>query len=128
GIGCSPAVSVPGEARDGAIVNHESLFVTPAAVDNLSDGDLVDVARDDAIYQARRVRAGDHVLIKRGDVDQRRRIADSVVLVLVVRLVSPDRVIARPLAVLQAWAEREGSLVKCGSDWQISRSCTRVGL
>ena len=54
-------------------------------------------------------------LYKRRDVDQRGRVADGVVLVLVMHLVNADRVIARPLAVIEALAERESSFVKCGS-------------
>ena len=45
-------------------------------------------------------------------------IANRVVLVLVMRLVRADRVVARPLAIVQAVAQRKGSLVKCGSDRQ----------
>src|SRR6185295_13617349 len=42
------------------------------------------------------------------------------VLVLVVHFVNTDRVIAGPLAVVQALAKRKGSLVKRGSNWQAS--------
>jgi hypothetical protein len=38
--------------------------------------------------------------------------------VLVVRLVRADRVVARPLPVIQALAQREGALVKCSADGQ----------
>jgi hypothetical protein len=38
--------------------------------------------------------------------------------VLVMHFIHADRVIARPLAVIKALAERKCSFVKCSSDWQ----------
>ena len=72
---------------------------------------MVDVARDHPVHQFGGVAARDHVFVKRRDVDQRRRVPDGVVLVLVVRLVDADRVVARPLAIAQALAERESPFV-----------------
>ena len=46
------------------------------------------------------------------------RVANGVVLVLVVNFVHAHGVVAGPLAVVQAVAEGESSLVKCGSDGQ----------
>ena len=126
GVGGGPAVGVFVEARDGAVVDHLALLVAPAAVDHLAHADLVDVAGDDAVHQLGGVFAGDQVLVERRDVDERGGVADGVVLVLVMHLVDADRVVARPLAVVQAVAERESSLVKCGSDWQRSPSIQRL--
>ena len=84
----------------------------------MSHFDFVDVARDHAIHQLGRILAGDQVLVERRDVDERRGVADGVVLVLVMHLIDADRVVARPFAVVQALAERECSLVKRGSDGQ----------
>src|SRR5262249_5706924 len=47
---------------------------------------------------------------------QRARIADGVVLVLVMRLVSADGVVAGPVAVVQALAQRMRTLVKSRGD------------
>jgi hypothetical protein len=38
--------------------------------------------------------------------------------VLVMHLIHADRVISRPLAIIQALAERKSSLVKCSSNRQ----------
>jgi hypothetical protein len=73
----------------------------------------------DAIDQFGRVFAGDQVFVERRDVDQRSGVADGVVLVLVMHLVDADRVVAGPLAVVQALAKRKSSFVKCGSYWQL---------
>ena len=89
------------------------------------DFDLVDVASDDAVHQAGRIFAGDQILVERRDVDERGRVADGVVLVLVVHFVHADGVVARPFAVVQAVAEGESSLVKCGSDGQRDSSLRR---
>ena len=66
-----------------------------------------------------RVFAGDQIFVERCDIDERGGVADGVVLVLMMHLVNADGVVSRPLAVVQALAEGEGSLVKCGSDGQV---------
>src|SRR5213082_3776100 len=53
---------------------------------------------------------------ERGDIDERGGIANGVVLVLVVHLVDADGVIARPLAIAQAFAQRQSALMKGSSD------------
>ena len=115
-----PAVDVLLEARDGPVVDGLAVLVAPGRVDDLPDGDLPEVARDDPVDEPRRVAPGEPVLVQGRDVDQRRGVADRVVLVLVVRLVRGDGVVARPLAVAQALAERERLLVDRGSDRQTS--------
>ena len=61
-------------------------------------------------------RPRDQVLVERSNVNQCRRIADGVVLVLMMHLVHADGVESRPLAVVEAVAEGESAFVKCGSD------------
>ena len=95
------------QPRHRAVVDHLAVLVAPRRVVHLADGDLERVARDQAIDELDRVAAGDQVLEERRDVDQRRGVADRVVLVLVVRLVGADRVVARPLAIVEALAQRE---------------------
>lgn len=99
-----PAIGILFEARDRSVVDDFSLFIAPAAVDDLSDLHFVDVARDDAIDEFGGVLAGDEVLVKWRDVDERARIANSVVLVLMMHFINADRVISGPLAVIQAMA------------------------
>ena len=91
-------------------------LVAPGRVDDLSDADLRGVARDDAVDEPRRVGPGDQVLVERRHVDQRGGVADGVVFVLVVRLVRADGVVTRPLAVVEALAERERARVEGGAD------------
>ena len=50
--------------------------------------------------------------VTRRDIDQCRGIANRVVLVLVMRFVGADRVVTRPLAIVQALAEGESSFMK----------------
>src|SRR5579872_856239 len=117
-IGGCPAINVLLEMRDRAVIDDLAILVAPAAVDNLPDFHLVDVARDDAIHETGRVFAGDQILVERRDVDQRTSVPDRVVLVLVVHFVDADRVISGPLAIIQAITKGERSLVKRGSDGQ----------
>src|SRR5581483_919849 len=117
-IGRCPAVLIFFEAGDGSVVDDLAFFIAPAAVDDLADSDLVDVTSDDAIHKTCGVPPGHQVLIQRTDINQRGSIADGVVFVLVMDFVHADGVIARPLAVTQAMAERERSFVKRGSDGQ----------
>jgi len=65
-------------------------------------------------HQLGGIAPGDQVLVQRRDINQGRRIADGVVLVRVVHLVHADRVVSRPLAVIEALAEWESSFVKSG--------------
>src|SRR6185437_16456099 len=101
---------------DGAVINHHALFIAPAAIDHLPRLHLMNVARDHAVHQLGSVFAGNQVLVERHDIDERSRIADSVVLVLVVHLIGADGVIARPFAIIQALAQGKSALMKCGSD------------
>ena len=119
GIGGGPAVVVFAEARDGAVVNDLAVGIAPAAVNDLIDGHLVDVAGDDTIDEFAGVAAVDAVFEERCDVDQSRGVADGVVLVLVRHFVDAGGVIARPLLEVEAFAERESSFVKSGSDGHI---------
>jgi len=116
GVGGGPAIVVFAEASNGAVVDDFSIGVAPAAVNHLIDRDFVDVARNDAVDEAGGVGAGDAVLEERGNIDERGGIADGVVLVLVVHFVNADGVIARPFAVVEAFAEGERLFVKGGSD------------
>ena len=68
------------------------------------------------VNEARRIAARDHVLKQWRDIDQRRGVADRVVLVLVVTLICADRVVAGPLAVVEALAERERPIVQGRTD------------
>ena len=94
GVGGGPAVGVLVEAGDRAVVDHLAALVTPAAVDNLIDGNLAHVAGDHPVHELGGVAARDQVLVKRRYIDQRRGVANGVVLVLVMRLVDADGVIA----------------------------------
>src|SRR5262249_8044914 len=109
-------VFVFAESRNCAVVDDVALVIAPAAVDDLIDRYFVDVARDDAIHEARGIGTGDAVFVERRDVDERGRIADSVVLVLVMHLVHATRVVTGPLAIVEAFAESESSFVKCRAD------------
>ena len=123
-VGRGPAVDVLRQPGDGPVVDDLAVLVAPRRVDDRADRDLAQVPRHDPVDEARRVLARDPVLEERRDVDQRRGVADRVVLVLVVGLVGGDRVVARPLAIVQALAERERPLVYGGSDrhWIVTSS------
>ena len=49
-------------------------------------------------------------------VDQGRRVSNGVVLVLVMRLIGADGVIARPLAIIEALAQAQGAFVNGSPD------------
>ncbi len=109
GVGSGPAIFVFFQASDGTVVDHVALLVAPAAVNYLADSHLADIAGDHAIHHLGGVLAGDQILVKRRNVDERRSVADGVVLVLVMHFVDADGVISRPLAVIQALAKRKSS-------------------
>src|SRR6266568_4378753 len=111
-----PAIFVFPQPRDRSVVDHFPFGVAPTAVNHLIHGHFIDVARNHAIHELCGVAPGHAVFEQRRNIDQRRRIPDGVVLVLVVHLVHADRVIARPLAVVQAFAQRQCSLMKRGSN------------
>ena len=111
-----PAEGVLPQPRHRPVVDHLAALVAPRRVEDLPDRHLRHVAGDDPVDEPRRVAPGDQVLEQRRDVDERRGVPDRVVFVLVVALVRADGVIAGPLAVIQALAQREGALVNGGSD------------
>ena len=92
------------QPRHGPIVDDHAAFVAPRRVNDLADGHFRRVAGDDPVHQARGVGAGEAVFEQRGDVDQRRAVANGCALVLVMHLVRRNRVVAGPLAVVQALA------------------------
>ena len=112
GVGGGPAIFIFAKAGDGAVVDYFAVGVAPAAVNDLIDTDFVDVAGDDAVYELGGVAAGYAIFEKWGNIDERGGVADGVVLVLVVHLVDAHGVIAGPLAIVEAFAERHRSLVK----------------
>ena len=115
-IGRRPPEQVVVEPRHRAIVDDLTVFVAPRRVEHLADGHFRDVPGNQAIDQAGGVRTRNQVFEQRRDVDERRRIANRVVLVFVMALVRADRVVARPLAVVQALAEGERAVVHGGAN------------
>ena len=105
GISRRPAIEIFSQPRDRAVVNHFALLVAPAAINHLPHGHFVDVARNHAVHELCRIAPADQVFEKRRHINQRRRIPDRVVLVLVMHLVHAHRVIARPLAIIHALAK-----------------------
>ncbi len=116
GLGRRPAVDVFLEARHRAVVDHLAPPVAPVRVGDLAGLHLGDVACHHAIDQPRGVAAADAVLEQRRDVDQRGRVADGVVLALVVDLVAGDGEVAGPVAPAHALAEGGRPRVKAGPD------------
>src|SRR5215469_15501236 len=114
GLGGSPAIAAFVETRDRAVVNYLALLVAPAAINYLATSDLSDITGDDAVDEPGGIASADQVFVKRGNIDECGRIANSVVLVLMLHLVGADRVVSRPLAVVQALAKRKSSFVKGG--------------
>jgi hypothetical protein len=121
-VRCGPAIAVLGKSRNSAIVNDFAVLVAPAAVDNLIDSNFIDVASDYAIDEASSVSTRDYVLVQRTNVDQCSGVSNSVVLMLVVRFVNADGVIARPFPITQALAECKRSFMKRSSDRHVAPS------
>src|SRR4030095_1122877 len=118
-MGGAPTIGVFFEPGNSAIVYHFSSFITPWCVDHLADRDLPHVARDDTIHEACRIFAGKPVLEERRDVDQRGGVANGVVLVFVMWFVRTDRVISRPVAVVETFTQRKCSFVKSSSNGHV---------
>src|SRR5205823_8711836 len=81
-----------------------------------ADRELSRVAGNHAVDEFHRILAGDQVLEQRRDVDERRSVSYRVVLVFVVRLVRAHRVVAGPLAIVEALAQPECAVVDGGPD------------
>ena len=107
-----PAIRLLGHPRHRAVVDDGAVLVAPRRVPDLADRQLRGVAGDDAVHEPRGAGAVQPVLEERRDVDQRARVADGVVLVVVVRLVGADRVVARPVAKAEAFGERRRPFMK----------------
>ena len=84
GIGGGPSIRLLVQPRDRPVIDDLALLVAPGRVPDLPDAHASGVTRDDAVDEPRRVSAGDAVLEQRRDVDERRRVANGVVFVLVV--------------------------------------------
>src|SRR6202035_1437685 len=125
-----PAILILSQPRDRSVIDHFSFRIAPAAVNHLIHRNLINVSRNHAVHDLRGVPPRHSVLEERRDINQRRRIADGVVFVLVVHLIHTDRVIPRPFAVIQALAQRQRSFVKRssyrqGSSRRARGSCRR---
>jgi len=116
GIRGSPTIFVFAQTRDGAVVNDFAFRIAPAAIDDLVDGNFIDVAANDPVDKLGGTGAGDAVFEQRRNVNERGGIANRVVLMFVVHLVDADGVIARPLAIAQALAQRQRAFMKSSSD------------
>jgi hypothetical protein len=116
GIGGRPAVAIVRQAMDRPVVDHLAGLVAPGRVVDLPDGEPGGVARDDAIHQPGGVRTGHLVLEERAHVDQGGRLADRVVLDVVLVRVDTRGEEARPLPPLLLAVERLGSGMERGSD------------
>src|ERR1700733_4721978 len=114
-FGRGPTILILSEARDRAVVDDLSLLVAPAAVDSLSHGHPLDIARNDRIDKSSRGRAADAVFEQRRDVNHGGGVADGVVFVLVVRFVDAGSVVAGPVAEVETLAQLHYSFVECGS-------------
>ena len=91
-VGRRPAVDVLLQARDGAVVDDLAVLVAPGRVDDRADATTLRRSRVTIRSTSRVASLPDEpVLEERRDVDQRRGVADRVVLVLVVRLVGARR-------------------------------------
>ena len=93
-VGRGPAINVFIEPRHRAVVDHFAVLVAPGRVNHLADRNLAQVARDDAIDQTRRIFSRNSIFEQRRDIDERRGIANGVVLVFVMSFVRADRVVA----------------------------------
>src|ERR1700733_7473281 len=116
-IRSSPAIQIFIQTREGAVVNHLSLLVAPAAIDHPAHCHSIYVARNHAIYELCRVSSADPVLEQRRHVNHRSGVADRVVLVLVVRFIDARGVVSGAFAKVQALAQAKGILVNGGSNW-----------
>jgi hypothetical protein len=121
-IGSGPAIFILIQTSDRAVINHFAVFIAPAAINHLADRDFVHIARDDAVHELGGVLARNQIFVEWRDIDQRARVADRVVLVLMMYFIHADGVVSRPFPVVQAMAEGKRSFMKGSSNWQRSTS------
>ena len=110
------------EAKNRSVLNDRAVVLAETAVERLADGAFCHIASDDAVYQFQRVLAANVVLVQWRDVDQRRRIADRVILVVVHHVVGARDEIARPGAPVLAGTQRRCARMK----WRPDGHCSRV--
>ena len=94
---------------DRPVVDDLAVLVAPRRVDDAADRHLRRVAGDHPVDQPERVGPRHDVLVERGDVDQRGRLADRVVLDVVGVGIDARGEIARPLAPLHLAVEGRGA-------------------
>src|SRR6266498_1151062 len=97
---------------DRAVVDLLSIVVAPGRVEDLADLCFADVACDDMIEQPSGVTASDEILVERGDVEQRRGVADRVILAVVRQLVGAGDDIAGPAPPGLSFGQRTGARMK----------------
>ena len=120
-LGGSEAVDLLVDARDRAVVQQLAVVVAPAGVVDLPDLQLVDVARGQAVQQARCVTAGDLVFDQRRDVDQRGVVADRPVLAVEPEIVRAHGEAAAPAAPVVGQAQCGRARVKRGPAQLVQR-------
>ena len=100
GVGGGPAERAVVEVMNRPVVDDLAVFVAPRRVVDLARLQFRRVAGDDPIDESERVGTRDFVLVERADVDERRGLADRVVLDVVSIGIDRRRVIAAPLPPL----------------------------
>src|SRR5688572_18900707 len=105
------AVDALAQVEDRAVVDHLAVVVAPDAVADLTGLDLRDVARDQAVEERERVRAGDQVLGHRRQVEDRAGVPDRRVLELLVEVGVCGRVVLPAVPLVQD-VERRGARVE----------------
>src|SRR5262249_16302837 len=106
------------EAGDGTVVDNFAFGGAPTAVNDLVDGDFVDVPSDKAIHEGRGVPGGDAGLEEGGDIDEGGGVTDGGGLVVWKSFIDANGVVTGPFAVVQALAKGESAFVKRRTDRQ----------
>ena len=115
-VGGRPEDLVLGDPVHGTVVDDLAVLVAPGRVVDLPDLEPGRVAGQDAVGEADRVGAGDPVLVQRADVDQRRGLADRVVLDVVEVGVDGGGEVAGPFAPGHLGVQLRRSRVQGGAD------------
>jgi hypothetical protein len=99
-------------AHERAVVDDAALAVAPGRVDDATRLDGHGLAGDDAIDQPIGIRAGHAVLEEGRDIDERRGVAQRVVLDVDMRRIRARAEHPRPFTPLSPDVQLEGALVK----------------
>ena len=104
------------KTKNGSVLNYRAVVLAETAVERLTYSAFCRIPSDDAVYQFQRVAAANVVFVEWRDIDQRRRVPNRMILVVMHYIVGTRDEIAGPRAPVFAGTQRLGARMKWRPD------------